>query len=295
MSEAAPALEQVQPDGIDYRALLAERGWAPIAGGSPELDEEHADGGDPPAPEAPEAEAPDTSEGEEESFPDFDLSEVPEDHREALESHAQKVKAHFQGAFTKKSQSLAEQRRESERNAGIVEALLDPQSLPSLLKQAGYSEQEVLDMFGYQTDDDDPDELEDEEEFRDPRVDELLQDRQAEQRQGEVGQFVEGEIAKLAKERGSDIPDDEQQALDFIGQGLSGQEVPDIQAASQFLEGVVKARVNAILESKKNAPRAPGGGKPGSRTVDLSKESREDRVARMAQAAEEARGSSVAA
>jgi hypothetical protein len=288
MSEAAPALKQDQPDEDYYRALLAERGWAPIAGGSPELDEEQADG-DLPTPDAPEASASDTPDGEgTESFPDFDFSNVREELREDAERYAQEVKKHFQGDYTKKAQTLAEKRREADRNAGIVEALLDPKSLPSLLAQAGYSEQQILNMYEYEVDDDDLND--DQGEFRDPRVDELLQERQASERQSQVTRFVESEIEALAKERGSEIPEDEQVALDFIGQGLSGQDVPDIQAAGKFLEGVVNARVKAILDSKK-APRVPAGGKPGSRAVDLSKESRDERVARMAQAADEARGS----
>lgn len=236
------------------------------------------------APEAPETDQP--TGGEEESFTDsYNPSELPENVR----PHVEAAYKQLQGAYTQKTQSLAAERREAEQAQRLIESLQDPQIAPAALAQLGYDERKLLELYGYQVGDDEPDDDFDEE-FRDPRVDALLADRQAETRQGEVTRYVESEIEALAKKRGSEISDDEQAALDFIGQGLSGKDVPDVQAADKFLEGVVKARVKEILKPK-TPTRRPGSGAPGSRTVDLSKETPEERLERLEHVADQARGS----
>lgn len=283
MHDMAPA-EQDKPT-VDYLALLAEKGWPQIKGGSPELDEES---------ETPDAPDDGQGEGEEESFVDsFNLDEVPEDAR----PHVEALQKEWQGKYTQKRQAdkqeIAEARREAEEARQLQEALRNPQVAPAILSQLGYTEKEVLEMFGYQPEEGEEEFPPDEAERLD-RLEQTLAQRdqaeQAAQREDQVVDYISSEIEALEQQAGREFDAEEHRLLDAYARAYAQNGVPDVQGAGKLLTGLLDTRQKEWIESKKTT-RPPGGGKPGSRTVDLSKETKEQRMERMRQAAEEAAGS----
>lgn len=303
MSEAAPALKQDQPvvPMLSEAVELAEH----VKPSWPALKKQNVgrlvcegeeEGIGTPAPEAPEANAPDTSqEGDEESFPDFDFDGIPEDLREKAERYAQEVKSHFQAPFTKKAQEAAEVRREAEQARQLQEALRNPQVAPAVLAQLGHDEKAVLGMYGYETDEE-PEFEEDDPDERIGRLEQALSEREQAERQTQqeeaVSDYIAERIEALEGKEKREFDAEEHQLLDLYARSNPTPEGhPDVEGAFKLLSGIVSSRQKAMLDPKRNAPRPAGGGRPGSQMVDLSKESQEDRVARMAQAADEARGS----
>lgn len=281
--DVAPA-EQDKPT-VDYEALLAERGWPPIKGGSPELDEEQGDGS------ADSPEAPDTGQAEgEESFTDFDPSEIPEDaDRDWFEEKYKELRA----GFTQKTQEFGETRREAEQLRQFRDAVANPQVAPAVLAQLGYTEKQILEMYGYQPEEEDDDEFADPDQRID-RLEQTLAQReqadQAERYEEEVTDHIAGQIEQLEQKEGREFDPEEHQLLDTYARAYAVNGVPDVEGAHKLLSGILDSRQKQWLESKKTG-RPPGGGKPGSRTVDLSKETKEERMARMQQRAEEAASS----
>jgi hypothetical protein len=235
----------------------------------------------------------DTETGSEESFPDFDLSSVPDDLRPDAERYAQEVKKHFQGDYTRKTQSLAEERREIERAQQLQQALRNPQVAPAVLAQLGYDEKKVLEMYGYQPEEQ---ELSEEPDLYDEvqGIKQTLAQREAAEqsaRQEEaVTDYIAEQIEALEKKEDREFDPEEHQLLDAYARQFAKEGVPDVEGAFGLLDGIVSSRQKQWIESKKT-PRPPGGGRPGSRTVDLSKESEEDFVARQQAAIEQARAS----
>lgn len=296
MSEAAPALTQDQPTALDStleafgvpRSLSAELlQFARRA--DLRLDGEGADEGID-APEAPETDQP--PEGEEEfSIDSFDPTQVPEDaDREWFAERVQKLRADY----TKKTQSLAEERREAEQAQQIITALRNPQVAPAILAQFGYDERKMLELYGYQTDEE-PDEAPDLYDEVEGLKQTLAQQQEAAQRaqyEAQVEDHIAGEIEALEKKEKREFDAEEHQLLDVYARANPKPDgTPNVEGAFNLLSGIVKSRFEARLKPKQQTPRPPGGGKPGSRQVDLSKESREGRLERMAEAVNETSGS----
>jgi hypothetical protein len=242
------------------------------------------------APEAPETDQPT---GGEESFTDsYNPSELPDEVR----PHVEAAYKQLQSAYTSKTQSLAEERREAEQAQQIIAALKNPQVAPAVLAQLGYDERKMLELYGYQPGEEESDEFADPDE-RIARLEQTLaQQQQAEQAQRQesaVTDYIAGEIEALEKKLGREFDEGEQKVLDayarqFAKQTPDGRLVPDVEGAGQLLSGILSSHEKALLDPKRKAPRVPGNGGSGSRTVDLSTETKEERVARMAEAADAA-------
>lgn len=283
----APELQD-KPTEDHYRALLAREGWPIIKGSSPEGEEE-TEGGDG-------TEVPGNGQGqgaEEESFIDSsDLNEIPEELRPQMEA----LQKEWQGKYTQKRQAdkqeIEEARREAQQGKQLQEALQNPQVAPAVLAQLGYSEKQILEMYGYQPEEeeelgfDDPDE-------RISRLEQTLAQRdQAEQSarfEEEVTDTIAGQIEQLEQKEDREFDPEEHQLLDTYARAYAKNGVPDVEGAYKLLSGIVDSRQKQWIESKKT-PRPAGGGKAGSRTVDLSKETPEERKERMATAVSEASG-----
>lgn len=239
------------------------------------------------APEAPELS--DQPSGDEDSLPEFDYSGIPDDQRETVEG---RIKG-FQAKFTQAQQGLAETRREAEHNAQVLEALRsgNPDVRRALLGQLGLDEQAVLGMFGY--------ELPEQEEFDDPddqlrhEVQELRQERETEKQARDretqeeaVTDYIAGELEALENKVGVEFDAEDHKVLDALSRqfpkDVGGRLVPDIEGAYALFSGATKRGNKRLLSGKENVPRRPGGGNAGSRTVDLSKETPEQRRERMA-------------
>src|SRR6476620_157441 len=240
------------------------------------------------ATETPGEEAGQGGGGEEESFIDsFDLSEISEDARPQVEA----LQKEWQGNYPQKRQAdkqeIAEARREAEQAQQFQEALRDPQIAPMVLKQLGYSEKEILEMYGYQPEVDDglpPDETE-----RLDRLEQSLQQReqadQAAQQEEAVTDYIAEQIEAMEKEAGREVDAEEHQLLDTFARANADQQgYPNVKGGYGLLSGILSNREKALLDPKRTTARPPGNGGSGSRTVDLSKETPEERRERMADA-----------
>lgn len=213
-----------------------------------------------PEPEAdqPEEATPDIEAGQPQAqgdeFFDLDLTSVPEDaDREWLAKRHKEMQA----AFTKKTTSLAEQRREAEK---ITAAFNDPDQLAHLLRERG---------FDLDDDSDDEFEYEDEgqPEYRDPRVDQLIQERYYEQEAAAQEHEFRSAVDELETREGRQVDDDEWDLL----WTLTTAGVPVDAGYQRISEISAKAR-KSLVKSKKDAPQAPQAGKSATQVPDLSDE-----------------------
>lgn len=241
------------------------------------------------APEAPETDQP----SGEESFTDFDTSQIPEDaDREWLAQRYQQMQADY----TRKTQGVSEARREAENAAQsnqIVEALRskNPQVAVAILGQLGYDPEEVLGMYGYSLEDGEDEFVDPDEQFQN-EFQQFRQEwefekeaRQRQENEQAVEQYIGSEIKSLEAELGYELSKEEREGLDAYSRAFpkeeAGRLIPDVKGAHEFLSGIVKAGNKRLIAGKENAPRKPGGGSAGSRTVDLSKETPDQRRERM--------------
>lgn len=243
-------------------------------------------------PEAPELS--DQPSDAEDSLPEFDYSGIPDDQRETVEG---RIKG-FQAKFTQAQQGLAEARREAESKARVIEALQsgNPDVARAILSQLGYDANAVLKMYGYELP-----EQEDDDDFVDPgeqaleKLQQFEADKARQENEAAVESYIQDEIKALEGKQSLEFSDEEREALNvyarnFPKEEVPGQLYPDVARAYELLSGVVKAG-NKRLIAGKDAPRRPGGGGPGSRTVDPSKETPEQRRERMEQAVASAQAS----
>lgn len=232
------------------------------------------------APEAPETDQP-TSE---ESFTDFDTSQIPEDaDREWLAQRYQQMQADY----TRKTMGLGEQRQEIEQNA--LQQWADAvQQNPSLLKQLNLDERRLIEEFGYAPQEDE-DEFADPEEARIAELDQRLaafeQEKQQNAQYEAEADFVESELEKLEKQTGQTFDEDEANWIfDLSRARRTPRGLPDVKSAVNLLDTFGKKRVSAFKESKK-APRPPAQGKSGSKAFDPTNKA--ERLAAMEEAAEQ--------
>jgi hypothetical protein len=228
-----------------------------------------------------------------------DLNAVPEEYRE----HVSQIEKQFKSAYTRKTQELAEQRKTYEaaqEQLSFIEQLQnDPETQLALLRQ-------LAEVHGYDIEGDDDEgeadatlgsDSEEEFDFRDPRVDALLAEREAAQQQAEwdayvagVEEYIESQFESLAKEAGRELSDEEKDLVVSyaVSMDLDGQGRPQIGKAFEQLRRIEAGWQTRWIESKK-APHVSGDGVPGSERVDLSKSDK--RVNRMMQIVEQAQRS----
>lgn len=247
-------------------------------------------------PEAPEAVAPGTSEPEtpeadapegEESFTDD--SDVPEELRER---HSQ-----MQADYTRKTQALAERHAELDQAVTFVSDLVSDE--PNATQEAVF--RTLAERLGYEFDEDDtPAETETETdeatpEFRDPRLDPIIAEREAEKAakaDAEHREYLAQQetaitdgISALAKTDGIELTDEE---MDIIFDGVlalpAHEGGPALQQAYDRYKAATKAHTDRWVKSKKTA-QAPGGS-GAEEPVDFSNE--EARLAYTARAVEAA-------
>jgi hypothetical protein len=238
---------------------------------------------DPDADHSDDDPNPDDA-GDEESFTDFDLDALPAEARQAAEA-AQK---RMQADYTRKTQELSQRSQEALQYKAIVEGLEDPQRRP-----------EILRILGVEPEQDDW--LLDDDELNGPdpnqRVDELERRLAESEQLGEQRQIEEAEDHAIAEqieswEKSNDhalSPEEISFVYLYADEYRAEDGKPNAKAAIDLLEGIVAGRQQQWIESKK-APRRMSKGKSASRQVDLSTETKDQRIERMAAAAEAARG-----
>jgi hypothetical protein len=194
----------------------------------------------------------------------------------------------MQADYTRKTQELAEQRREAEAALEFVEALQDESTRENALRQIAefVGEDFYLTAAGFEADGEDTEDGEfSDEDFavNDPRVDQLAAEwesykrgQQEKEILHEIESFTDGEMARLGIE-----DETEQQAVLSIAAtlDLDSRGLPQIEAARGMLEELFNERQKSWIGSKK-APRQPLQGSPADEKFDFSDE--DERRRRMA-------------
>jgi hypothetical protein len=207
-------------------------------------------------------------EGETASFLDaYDLGDVPEEARPVAEATIKRLNA----AYTRQRQEDTQVVREAQQAEQILDGLLDPQRRDGVAKALG------LELTQREEE-----ELDDEFELRDPRVDQLKaewdQERQvtaAEKRVAAENAFVTEEVEKLQGKLDREFSDEELDvllALSFSDQYRDERGVPSVESAFRVLDAAIAGGKAAPKPKPKPKPKARrmGGGSAGERTVDLS-------------------------
>lgn len=196
----------------------------------------------------------------------------------------------MQGAFTKKTQELAVQRKEAESAQALIRDLGNDETRPQALQwiAENYGEQAVLEALGYATDEEPSEDNADE--FRDPRVDELLAQQEQERTQREEAEWlskveksVDQQFESVKSPLGSDLSEIEKQwitsyAIAGLEPGADG--APQVAEAGKVLQSLYDHWQQGYVESKR-APHVSSVGQSAVKTPNL--DSAEDRQAWMAQ------------
>ena len=230
------------------------------------MDTEH------PVEDSVENDAPPVSgEGASESFTQSD--DLPPE----LESRYKSMQADY----TRKTQELAEQRREAENAMAWVEALSNEETRSDALRQLAeeLGPEVVAEAAGFEVAQDTEDELDfsqfEEPGVADPRVDQLEAElnafKQAQEEQAilqEIESFTEQEMERLGI--GNEA---EQRAVLSIAAtlDLDREGFPQIEAANQMLEELYGSKQKEWIGSKK-ASRPPLQGQQAEETFDFNNE-----------------------
>lgn len=231
----------------------------------------------PPAPDrevqdqsvsesAPEQDSGTSAAEQEERFTDLDLDETPDD--EITPDFLKSRYEQMQADYTKKTQGLAEQRRAFESiglNDDWIRAYENPDTRDEAVKW--FLEREGIVLADEEPDDDGVEDGEEGQEFRDPRVDELISEREQEQAQALVDD-IQGHLSELASKAELDLPDRWLRALtrDALEAGAQPDKTERIfeEWASDLKQYGEKA-VDAYRGSKDGQqppPRRSGSGTP---------------------------------
>ncbi len=142
------------------------------------------------------------------------------------------------------------------RNPGysLIEALQDEttqeQTFRDIADQLGYTVEELEDEL----------EETEQQELRDPRVDQILEERDGERREAYLDgleSHVESRIDELAEEAGLELDDEE---TDLIFAALTpGDDGPDVDGAFKRVTGIRTKGANSVFASKRKAPQVQSG------------------------------------
>lgn len=195
----------------------------------------------------------------------------------------------MQADYTRKTQELAEQRREAEAALEFIESIQDESTRESALRQLAefVGEDSYLTAAGFEADAEDTvdDEEFSDEDFgvNDPRVDQLAAEWETYKRSQqekeilhEIESFTDSEMERLGIE-----DETEQQAVLSIAAtlDLDSRGLPQIEAARGMLEELFNEKQKSWIGSKK-APRQPLQGTSADAKFDFSDE--DERRRRMA-------------
>jgi hypothetical protein len=228
-----------------------------------------------------------------ESFTNFRIEDVPEEHREYVE----KAYKQLQGDYTRKTQSLAQERQEAENAMAFIAALQSEDQRADALRQIAQAyggEQALLDILGYETEEPDLDtEPFDEdidpddpnaamraewEQFKAFQAQQLAAQEEAEAAKAEeehldrIDQSVTDQLSALAKQHGEISPEEEQL---LIGHALANPPdengFPRLAAAYDALQASYSARQQRWAKSKETTHVAPDG-QAATQVPDLDNE-----------------------
>lgn len=156
------------------------------------------------------------------------------------------------------------QSRYENQQGALTRAQQEAAQFRQIVDLARQGDREAIEWLGLDLADEDELEDEDVEDFRDPRVDQLLQAEQQRQEQSEIDSlesYVEDEIGKLAKAGDLDLSDDEVDLIfGALAPGDDGN--PDVARAFKKVTGLRDAHIKDYVAGKRRAPSAPSGSSP---------------------------------
>lgn len=224
----------------------------------------------PDGTEAPEesgqalasTEAPETGQATEaqESFTDFDPSQIPEDARPQVEALQKEWQANYTKTRQAETQQIATERQEAQELREFAEAMQDPATRDAILEQ----------QFGYQFEDEGAGEeyLDPEEELA-ARVEQLeghlTQQQQAQlvdQQENEITEYVAEEIEGLEKSQGKDFefsPEELAFISTYAHTHPAQNGAPDVRGANDALNKILDQRKQGWIDSKKSGRRISQG------------------------------------
>lgn len=178
----------------------------------------------------------------------------------------------LQGDYTRKTQQLAEERKQASEALEVYQGLRDPDKA-----------HEVLQRFGYEVGDDEDDT---DEEYTDPvdelraELESLKADRQQEltvrqQQQMQEAEFshIDSEIQALETSTGRELSDEEAELVGTLALAQRTDDGhPDVKGAYERLYTDFLAKQREGWVSSKKSPRVPSGGAPGSKGPDMDNE-----------------------
>lgn len=218
----------------------------------------------------------DGSAQKETSFTDaFDPSTLPEEARGAYEDAYKRLQADY----TRKRQEESATVKEAESATQLISALNNPETRDDALLWVFQSLgeeafQAVASKLGYELDGQSQ-ETEDppQESFHDPRVDQLLAEKQESEHQAQLDQIesdINSKIDALDKQAKTALTQEEKEDIFALVLTLDPTaEGPDVEAAFTRFTGHFDRRLKALRERKKDVPAPPNSGSPGVPTTPV--------------------------
>jgi hypothetical protein len=214
---------------------------------------------DPGVQDNPSIEAPPegtSAQAENDDFTSFRLTDVPEEQRE----HVEKAYNLMRSDYTKKTQELSERRKEAEHALAFFSDLQSDTGRDHALKWLveNVGEQTLIDMLGLEVEDTDEEETP---EFRDPRVDEILAEKQRAEEEAELDRLeksITSQITEMAQRNKLDLTDDETELIFdkvLALPPIDGQ--PQIEAAFKKVTGIRDSVIKKYRDSKRDQPSPP--------------------------------------
>jgi len=192
-----------------------------------------------------------------------------------LPDEVQPVYKNLQADYTRKSQEIANQRREAEQATAFYNAIQsqDPQALRQIADV--YGQETVLDTFGYALDNDDPQEYSDPIDALRKELDELKGNvTKGEQKAQEEALLVQIESDIAQQFKGVDLSEKEQEIVTahaLTAGYVTADGFPDVKKAYADFEEVLSEQQKKWASGKR-APRQPVQGTTGSDKVDFGNE-----------------------
>lgn len=223
--------------------------------------------------EAPDSSGQATEQESPELFSDkFDPAALPDEIREQYNE--------MRGDYTRKTQELAEQRKEAEQALALRDALLDPEQAAS-----------VLEALGYELEGDEPDiEPDDEDnpyETLAAQVEALqsqLQQREQTEEEARleaaVTNYLDSEVQKLEEQTGRQFSPEELEVIEGLAVVRRTPDgLPDVRGAYEAIFSKVLPKEKTRWAESKQAPHVQPSGSPV--TEEIEDDSPEARVNRM--------------
>jgi hypothetical protein len=215
------------------------------------------------APETPQGQPP-ASESPEYFSDKFDPASLPPE----LQPGYQQMR----NAFHQKTQALAEERRSLASPETIARAYANwsPEERAEFFDHAG------LEYEQPEYDEDEYDEGYDDEEFRDPRVDVILAQQEAEEQLAMEHGFREAQyevvnedLDELEDKLGREFTQEEVDTIGDLAMSMLDEDgMPQVNAAYERIAGNYTALREAQADPKRRLRQPPVGGRPGDEKVD---------------------------